>query len=454
MSGLAGMALMPSFSKAQSTDPDVVIIGCGAAGIEAARSLMAAGRSVVILEAADRIGGRAYTESDTFGLPYDWGCAWLQGPKSLPQVKLARELGYGLFDFTTASEAVFLNGKQASSKDRNAYWATWEKVQRALANAEGDVSASSVVPEAAPWIGTVEGWIGSLDHGVDFENLSTGDSQSYVDYDVNYLVREGLGTLVTARGHDLPVVLGTPAMAIDWSGGGVKVETPNGTLSAKICIVTVSVGVLAKGKIRFMPDLPVQRQQALHDVPMGLLEKVGLQFDGERFGLQENGVMTSLVQEPPPHPQAQFLTFPTGHEVVVGFIGGQFGWEIGREGSDAVIDFVLEEFVKSVGSNARKHFVRGHFTNWAQNPMTLGAYSAAKPGGHASRAVLAEPLGNRVFFAGEALSEDHIALLSGAHLTGARVGAEVIGHLKVIDGCSACDNRKKSLGSLKKGSDQ
>lgn len=445
LAGLIGSGLAATRLGAQpSADTDVVVIGAGAAGLAAAQSLIAAGRRVVVIEAADRIGGRAHTETESFGLPYDRGCAWLQGPRDLPHMALARAEGFGLADADGGSEAVFVNGRRAKSSQRNAYWGSYEQVEDDLEDADGaDVSAASLRDPDRPWLGSVEAWIGALDHGVDFDNLSTGDYNSYAEIETNYFVREGLGTLVAAQGRDVPVTLGTPATRIDWSGAGVRVETPSGTIEARACIVTVSVGVLASGSLRFSPELPAARQEALAQVPMGLLERIGLQFEGGgRFGLSENGVLTLLKQDPPPAPQCHFTTYASGHDVIVGYVGGSFGWELGRAGPEAAIDFALEEFVSAVGSGARRRFKRGQFSDWGRNPLTLGAYSAARPGGHAGRAVLAEPLGDRVFFAGEAVAGDHVALMSGAHMSGTRVGAEVSGRLATADGCGGCAGPK------------
>ena len=85
MAGLGAAALapgIPSVVLAQApaalpTNPDVVIVGAGAAGLSAARTLMAAGKSVLVLEAMNRTGGRAFAEAETFGVPFDWGCAWI-----------------------------------------------------------------------------------------------------------------------------------------------------------------------------------------------------------------------------------------------------------------------------------------------------------------------------------------------------------------------------------------
>lgn len=439
MAGLIGTAAFPLKLAALPTDPDVVVVGAGAAGIAAAKRLAALGVSVVVVEAAERIGGRAYTESETFGVPYDQGCAWLQGPDDLPWLAIAEREGFKLANHDNPAFPIYVDGRRASGTEMRKFGRTWSRYQTALGNAEEDVSAASVVPADAPFGSIAATWIGPMDHGVDLADLSTGDFNSYAEYDVNYLVREGLGTLVMLHGQGLPVKLNTAVTAIDYSGEGVKVTTSDGTIAAKACIVTVSVGVLASGGVRFTPELPAEKQEALSDVPMGLLTKIALQFDGNRFGLAKNGFLSHSIPNDLPAEVCYFLTFPTGSPIAVGFVGGAFGWELSRAGEAAAVDFALSEFARSMGEGVRKHFVKGHMSDWATNPLTLGAYSAAKPGKHASRRILAEPLADRVFFAGEATSDSYIALCSGAHINGEKVAADVAAALDA--GCSSCDAR-------------
>ncbi|MEL7465513.1 MAG: NAD(P)/FAD-dependent oxidoreductase [Pseudomonadota bacterium] len=445
MAGLLGTAAFPLKLAALPTDPDVVVVGAGAAGIAAAKRLIASGLSVVVVEAADRIGGRAYSESETFGVPFDHGCAWLQGPDDLPWLSIAEEEGIKLVNHDYAGFPIYIDGKKAGTKETRKFDRTWSRFQAGMGNAEQDVAASTVVPLDAPHAAIAASWIGPLDHGVDLTDLSTGDFNAYAEYDVNYLVREGLGTLVSLHGAGLPVKLNTPVTAIDYNGEGVKVETAEGTIAAKACIVTVSVGVLASGGVKFTPELPAEKQSALEDVPMGLLNKITLQFDGERFGLKKNDFLSHAIPNDLPAEVCYFLTFPTGHPYAVGFVGGSFGWELAKAGEAAAIDFALTEFEKSVGSRARKHFVKGHMTDWATNPLTMGAYSAAKPGKHKSRHVLREPLAERVFFAGEATSDGYIALCAGAHINGDKVGAEVAAKLTACSGCAGPGAQKKRL---------
>ena len=101
------------------------------------------------------------------------------------------------------------------------------------------------------------------------------------------------------------------------------------------------------------------------------------------------------------------------------------GWQLSKAGTEAAVDFALGEVVKLVGSKARDHFVKGHLTGWAGNPLTKGAYAAARPGHYGARAELARPLGNRVFFAGEAVAGAHVALCGGAYMSGDEVARKV-----------------------------
>ncbi len=441
MAGAASAALLPMVARAQPTNPDVVVIGAGAAGIAAAHRLIAGGKTVVVIEAADRIGGRAYTEADSFGVPFDQGCSWLQGPRSgVPQVGLARELGFTLIDHNGADEVLYVGDRPANSAELSAYQRAYEQIE-ARVYGIGDVSAASRLPADLPFSAEAQSWIGPMDFGVDFADLSTGDMNSYGSYAYNYLVKEGLGTLVVAHGQGLPIRTGVAATAIDWSGEGVRVDTTDGTISAAVCIVTVSTGVLASGAIKFTPALPVEKAEAIADVPMGLLAKIALKFDGERFGLRENDFLTYAVPNDVPAEACYFLTWPAGIDVAVGFVGGQFGWDLSRADEAEAVDFALAEFANMMGSGARTHFVKGIMTDWAINPLTLGAYAAAKPGHFASRKTLAEPLGDRVFFAGEAVAGRYKALLSGAHLSGDFIAGEVVDVLGGPGLCGSCEAR-------------
>ncbi len=425
---LGAAAVWPRQAHAIPSNPDVVVVGAGAAGISAARTLIGEGLDVVVVEAADRTGGRAWTESDSVGVPFDHGCSWVMGPADLPLVDLARERGYTLLDHSHAGEALRVGDRRAKGQEHRDYDTAWDAINAALdrAGREGlDVAASTVIPGDLPFSGVCQTWMGPMDWAVDFEHLSTMDHWNYGSIGANFMIREGYGSLISELGNGLPVTLSNPATAIDWSGDGVAVETPSGVIRARAVIVTVSTGVLQAGAIAFTPGLPAWKQDAIANLPMGLLLKIALEFDGERFGLRENDWLTYHVGNAMPAQACYFLTFPFGFDVMIGFAGGQFGWDLSAAGGDAAIDFALSELEGLFGSSVRNRFVRGVATSWADNPWTRGAYAAAAPGHHGARGELARPVGDRVFFAGDAVAASYYQLCGGAWLSGDSVARKV-----------------------------
>jgi monoamine oxidase len=425
---MASFSAIPSLARALPANPDVIIVGAGIAGLTAARSLMEQGRSVVVIESANRIGGRAFTESDTFGVPFDHGCSWINAGNVNPFKTIAEQNAFTLLNHSDAGSAHYVDGKLANAQQRGENNRAWGIVESALTKAGQaglDVAASEVIPADNPYTGTAKTWIGPMDFGVDMKDLSTKDWWNSEGGDPSYIVEEGLGAVVAQHFRDIPVALNTPVTEIDWSGPDVRVITPSGMIKGKACIVTVSTGVLNAGKIKFTTGLPEQTEAAIADLPMGLLTKVALQFDDTRLGFVPNHWMDYRIPADTPTPAAFFLTWPFGFNYMVGFMGGDFGYEMSREGEAAAIDFVLGEVIKIVGSDARKHFVKGTLTDWATNPNTLGGYAAARPGRFDAREALQQPVGGKLWFAGEAVGTPYIALCNGAYLSGERVAQEV-----------------------------
>ncbi|MDZ7829746.1 MAG: NAD(P)/FAD-dependent oxidoreductase [Halofilum sp. (in: g-proteobacteria)] len=425
--GVGGAALMVPARLRASGNPDVVVIGAGAAGIAAARALAERGLAVRVLEAASRPGGRAFTESQTFGVPFDHGASWITSATENPHTALARQHGFELIDYSEARESLFVGDREAGDEEYEQYYDAFDAINgniKAAVWSGQDRAASTVVPDV-PFARTAQTWIGPLDLGVDFEDLSTVDYWNGASVTPTYLVGRGYGALVGRLANRVPVDLDSPVSRIEWGGKGVRVHSSRGVMKARACIVTVSTGVLNAGHIVFDPVLPDWKQQAINDLPMGLLAKIALQFDGTRFDLPENSWLTRKVTEPLPAEAAFFTCWPSGFDLMVGFVGGQFGFELSRAGADAAIDFARGELRKLFGSEVDRHFVKGTLTDWADNPLTLGAYAAARPSRANARDDIVEPLGGRVFFAGEACAGAYLATCGGAHKSGAGVAERV-----------------------------
>lgn len=417
LAGLGGIGLMGA-RPLPSGDPDVVVIGAGSAGLAAAHALQARGLSVIILEAMDRIGGRAFTDTTTYGAPFDVGCAWLHKADHNPYTAYAQANGFELQAHEYDLEKVWLGRQQIDAAQVNE---AEHAMSEAISEAEQDIAASLVVDVSTP-IGEAAGdYLGALDMAVDLDELSTFDYANADDLAPNFLCRQGFGSIVAHRGRGLPVRLSTPVRTVRWDGPGAVVETDAGALRTRAVIVTASTGVLASGGLRFTPELPIATRDAIADIPMGMLAKIPLLMDGRRFGLEP---FTDVMLARRGRRDLYFLSYPFATDLMVGFVGGDLGWELSAAGEAAAVDFAKQGLVEMFGSDAAGHVVKGGLTPWASHPWTRGAYAAASPGRFAAREALGQPVGDRLFFAGEALAGGLIQTCGGAWLSGERAALQ------------------------------
>jgi monoamine oxidase len=430
LAGLAGTSLLPVLPRgvlAQGlpTSPDVAIVGAGSAGLSAARQLAAVGKSVIVLEAMDRIGGRAFTESETFGTPFDWGCAWIHSADRNPYFPLAKQWQFDLARHDDGLDRVYYGSRRFTDAEMDRVRQIREEI--VLANEEAartrDGAVSSIREIRSPEEQAVATFMGPMDMAVDFDQLAIRDYDDQAELEPNYLLREGFGALVRRFGEGVPVSLSTPVTRIRYDGPGVVLETPRGSVSARTCIITVSTGVLRSGTIGFSPALPDWKEQAIADVPMAMLAKIPLLLNGERFGLSP---FEDVLCEQQSNQDVYFLAFPFDSDMMIGFVGGGFGWEISAAGREIAVDFATGSLKRMFGADAGKHVVKGELTRWGSNPWVRGAYAAARPGRTHARAELGRPVADRLFFAGEALAGEFAQTCGGASLSGMATAQEVL----------------------------
>jgi monoamine oxidase len=405
-------------------DVDVAIIGAGAAGLGAAKVLRRAGKTVKVFEAMDRIGGRAFTESETFGFPFDQGCAWLHAADRNPFFPEAQAAGWTLHHHDMDVDHLYFGRTKATASQMDEMADADEAFAEALLTYRSDTDRASELIETSHGAHASGTFSGPLDFAQDMDEISIADFATAADLDPNYFTREGFGALVHRWGNDVPVELSTPVRAVHWDGSGVTLVTDRGQLRAGEVIITASPGVLAMGGIRFVPDLPEEYDEAFDGLAMGLLTKIPLVIEGERFGLS---AFDDLLIERRTHHDIYFLCFPFDLNVMVGFVGGDFAWETECAGEAAAVDFATERLVRTFGSNARKAVRKGAMTTWGSQLWTRGAYAAARPGQARSREVLVHPVAEKIHFAGEALGGPLMQTCAGARLSGEHVGQRIAG---------------------------
>jgi len=399
---------------------DIAVIGAGAAGLAAGLALQEAGKSFVVLEARDRIGGRAFTDT-SLGLPFDMGAHWLHSADVNPFVPIADRLGLAYNDrISFEGEHLRRFGRggplpEAVQAEAAQYITKALDDIIAAGKAGRDVPFSDFIDPASRWFPLLHQLIGQIT-SIDPENCSTLDASRYVYDGGDFPVKDGYGVLVARHAAGLPVTLSTPVTRIDWSGRDVRLDTPKGRVTASAIILAVPVNVLIAGSIRFDPALPPPLVEAFHDCPMGVSEKLALLLDApvEGFGHTYGDV---IFDDPSKHPFNLHLN-PFGRPLLISHFGGSHGAELEKLGDGEMMALAMEALVEAFGASMRKRVAKALRTHWASDPWTLGGYSHARPGKAASRLMFSAPVGDRIVLAGEHCSIPFFSTVHGAHLSG------------------------------------
>jgi monoamine oxidase len=424
LSASAALAATPAFSGARAgaaplpREADIVVIGAGAAGIAAARRVMAANRKVIVVEAASQIGGRCQTDVSTFDLPFDRGARWMHNPETNPMIKLARSAGLEIVT-APSGQKIRIGRRYARAGETEEMLAALVRANRAIDEASRrlDVACGSVLPkDLGDWAGTAEFVLGANFSGKDLKDHSTGDKARAQDRNTAIGCRQGLGTLIARLGEPVPLSLSTPANRMAWSGREVFVETPAGRIAARAAVITVSSNVLAAGNIRFSPDIPKRTLDAVSKLSLGSYDRIALQMPGNPLGLSRDDV---IIEQSNSTKTALIYANIGGSSLCSIDVGGSFGRDLSAQGEAAMVAFAREWLMKLFGSDVASAVKKSGATRWNAAPFVLGAMSAASPGGQASRKVLSEPIGC-MYLAGEATHETLWGTIDGAWESGER----------------------------------
>ena len=403
------------------SDP-VLIIGAGVAGLSAAAALRERRVDVIVVEASDRVGGRAWT-TRIGGHAFDHGAQWLHHAERNPLVELTDP--DELIDTDKIRHRrVMVGNRVATDAELAQRQAAIELFDRTVSAAKRDISLAEVLAPVRdhPWIPTVTAWEAEMIAAADPADFSVFDYISTALDGGNRAMRGGIGAFVakTLAPPAGPLFLDTPVQAIDWRDG-IRAETARGTIRASACIITCSTAALRH--IRITPDLPVSPD----NLPMGLLTKIAFRARGdERFGLAAEETVSGQVGHGEPY--MSLLAWPGGSDLAVAFVGGPTAWELSREGDAAALAFARERLRQWFGADADKYLEDALVTDWGRNQWHLGAYAYARPEHADDRRLLGMPFADgRMVIAGEATALDGLAgTVAGAWIEGQRAAEAVI----------------------------
>lgn len=410
---------------------DVVIVGAGAAGIGAGLELAGTDLSFVVLEAAERVGGRAFTDRLTLPVAWDHGCHWLHSADVNPLVPWADRLG-AVYEKQDRVDhfAIWQDGRFASSQElgeaRACTLAAFAAIEGAI-DKGNDVSIQDILPDAGRWNAGVRCVLQTM-AGADPELVSAPGYGDYEDTDLNWPVLSGCGDLISRMASPLPIRPNVRVEEITQRANAVEVSTTAGTISARAAIITVSTSVLTSGSIRFSRGPAADFLDIMSDLPCGRYEKVALA--ATELPPEVDGKIFCMIDRGSGAPAIDFQIMLTSPPVLIAHLAGDAAGAAVDEGGPAMIAAATERLVLAFGSEFRRKIVATATSNWTHNPLIRGSYAHARPGAaHQRRKAISAETGN-VAFAGEALSPKWSGAAHGAYQSGRDKARQIAGLVK------------------------
>lgn len=421
---------------------EVLIIGAGMAGLAAARTLVEGGKTVIVLEASDRLGGRTHTSQKWHDAPVDLGASWIHGVDGNPMTTLANAANADMIETDYDSATLYDTDGKAVEGPREAvierrfeallaYIEAFREEQDddtsledAIAQfiAENDFSASELRELWFSVNTTIEHEFAADAANLSLQNFDEGEEQEGGDV----IFRQGYSQLVNHLAEGLDIRLSHVVSSVAYGDDGVTVTTSEGEFDGEQALITLPLGVLKDGSVAFDPPLPDDKQAAIGALGMDVLNKVYLRF-GEAFWADDNTDLIQYISEARGQWAESLNIYKLlGVPILLCFNAGTFGRELEDWSDDAIVAGAMQVLRRIYGDDIPDPDDY-QITRWASDPFARGSYSHLAPGtGPDEREALAEPVEDVLYFAGEATYVDYPATAHGAYLSGVREAERIL----------------------------
>lgn len=317
-------------------DVTVTVVGAGFAGLACARRLTDKGLRVNVVEARDRVGGRAWTPT-VEGMPTDLGPSWIHGHKGNPMTQLLRDAGGRRhhFDYDSVAGGVPEGYRELERCNR--------ELER-LGSPDTTPISAGMPADPSPALRYAANTVYAQEYGAEPHELSvTADNEGVGGHGDDLLLVEGYEQLVRQLRGDLPVRTGSVVTEVRHDAEGTTVVLDTGEeIRGDHCVVTVPLGVLKADKITFRPELPEDKRSAVETLGMGLLDKLWLWFP-EVFWDPEAHVLEWCDPHDPGLWSWWVNGYPAfGRPVLLGFNGGDHARALAELGDEEVVDSAMD----------------------------------------------------------------------------------------------------------------
>jgi monoamine oxidase len=424
---------------------EVIVIGAGIAGLSAASNLQKQGKKVVILEARERIGGRIWTDHSWNNLSLDLGATWIHGIKNNPITELVQN--FNIKTTPTNYDSHLLYGEEGNlltDAQQDKIDTRFEKLLNSINNYRSKLAKSESedisleqafgmlfatrklsVKESLELNYTINSVI-EHEYATDISDLSLYNWDQ--DDELNggdALLPDGYDQVTKVLAEGLDIRLNHVVQRVEYSSRGVRVITNHGTHEAEQAIITLPLGVLKKDVIEFSPPLPERKQAAIKRLGMGVLNKVYLRFS-EVFWDKDSDMLGFISENKGKWSEFLNIYKYTNKSVLLGFNAGKYGLETERLTDKEIVEAAMT-VLRKIYSNSIPNPEAWLITRWGNDPFTYGSYSHIPPNASGKDYdILAEPVNNQLFFAGEATSRKYPGTVHGALLSGQREAKRIL----------------------------